>query len=145
MKTERLRVLTDTASKLILSENEDEFRTKPAPNKWSKQEILGHLIDSATNNHQRFVRSQFEETPVIAYDQDQWNKYNYYNDFSKSQLVNFWKSYNEQILMLIGLIPNDVLTRKCSTGGKENFTIEFLFDDYVEHLEYHLRQIVEIS
>ena len=142
MKTDRLRFLIDNAVTLIHQENEVDFKVKPAPTKWSKQEILGHLIDSATNNHQRFVRSQFEETPKIPYDQNAWNKYNYYNDFSKKQLVTFWKSYNQQILSLIELIPQEKLNSLCNTGGNESFTIEFLFDDYVEHLEYHLRQIV---
>ena len=145
MKTERLRFLINHAPTLINHENEVDFKTKPSPTKWSKQEILGHLIDSATNNHQRFVRSQFEEIPEIPYDQNEWNKYSYYNSISKTQLVNFWKSYNEQILSLIELIPKEKLIKLCNTGGNENFTIEYLFNDYVEHLEYHLKKIVNID
>ncbi len=44
------------------------------PNKWSKKEIIGHLINSATNNHQRFVRCQFETIPKIVYDQNKWKE-----------------------------------------------------------------------
>lgn len=142
MDTERLNYLINTVPSLILAENNEEFKRKPSPNKWSKQEILGHLIDSATNNYQRFIRSQFEEIPVIPYDQNKWNEFSYYNSFSKSQLVTFWKSYNEQILTLFKLIPKDKLSKKCNTGGSDNFTLAFLFDDYVEHLEYHLKQII---
>jgi hypothetical protein len=145
MKTERLRFLINHASTLINQENEVNFKMKPSPTKWSKQEILGHLIDSATNNHQRFVRSQFEKIPKIPYDQNEWNKCNYYNSISKTQLVNFWKSYNEQILSLIELIPIGTLNNLCNTGGNENVTIDFLFNDYVEHTEHHLKQIVNID
>lgn len=64
---------------LLTAIGEPAFSTKPAPEKWSKKEIIGHLIDSATNNHQRFVRAQFEPTPQIYYDQNKWNEYSYYD------------------------------------------------------------------
>ena len=145
MKTERLRFLINHTPTSIDHENEVDFKMKPAANKWSKQEILVHLIDSATNNHQRFVRSQFEEKPNIPYNQNEWNKCNYYNSISKTQLVTFWKSYNEQIVSLIELIPKEKLNNICNTGGDKNFTIKFLVDDYAEHLEYHCKQIVNIN
>lgn len=137
----RLEYLIKVIPPLLKDINDDTFKAK-VTNKWSKQEILGHLIDSATNNHQRFVRSQFEDIPVISYDQNEWNKYSYYNKFDKAQLVEFWKIYNSQILELIKVMPTENLTKECNTGGLENYTIEFLFNDYVEHLEHHLKQIV---
>ena len=70
---DRLQYLCDAIPSLIKQIPEQEFSHKSAPGKWSKKEILGHLIDSATNNHQRFVRAQFEDTPFIIYDQDNWN------------------------------------------------------------------------
>jgi hypothetical protein len=145
MNTEKLNYLINIAPSLILAKNNEDFKNKPSPNKWSKQEVLGHLIDSATNNHQRFIRSQFEETPIIPYNQNEWNNRCFYNKFPNTQLVTFWKSYNEQILSLLRLIPEDNLIKKCNTGGNENFTVKFLFDDYVNHLEYHLKQIIRIE
>ena len=79
---------------------EDKFSFKPSPEKWSKKEILGHLIDSATNNHQRFIRAQFEDKPEIYYDQDMWVQYNHYNDMPLSQLIHFWTAYNLQLIEL---------------------------------------------
>ncbi|MBK9046740.1 MAG: hypothetical protein IPL74_08565 [Bacteroidetes bacterium] len=61
----------------VLIQIEDEM-AKKSLQKWSKKEILGHLIDSATNNHQRFVRGQFETVPEISYDQNNWNTFSYY-------------------------------------------------------------------
>jgi len=142
-KLNRLQYLIDEIPSKLTSTNDEAFKAKLNPNKWSKQEILGHLIDSATNNHQRFVRSQFEVIPLISYDQNGWNKHSYYNEFDKAQLIEFWEVYNCHILELIMKIPKESLTKKCNTGGAENYTIEFLFNDYVDHMEYHLKQIVE--
>jgi hypothetical protein len=139
----RLAYLIEIIPNLLTQIKEEEFQKKDKPNKWSKKEILGHLIDSATNNHQRFVRSQFEDTPVIPYNQDLWNKHSYYNSIKSEQLINFWLFYNKQILELFNQIPNSLLSNKCNTGGESSFTIAFLFNDYIEHLEHHLKQIID--
>ena len=121
--------------------DENNFSEKIRPEKWSKKEIIGHLIDSATNNHQRFVLGQFEDKPNIVYDQNNWNKYNFYQQIDKEQIIDFWTIYNKQILELIKIIPNENLQRECFVGEK-SLTIEFLIIDYVEHLEHHLKQVV---
>ena len=70
---------------------EEEFTLASAPGKWSKKQILGHLIDSAANNHQRFVRIQYENEPVIFYEQDQWVNLQYYNLADSRVLIQLWK------------------------------------------------------
>jgi hypothetical protein len=104
---------------------------------------LGHLIDSATNNHHRFVRTQFENIPVISYDQNKWNQYSYYQQIEAIQLIRFWEIYNRQIFELVKHIPSKNWLLLCDTGDKTFHTLEFLFEDYVSHLEYHLHQIVQ--
>lgn len=74
----QLDYLCNTVPPLSLKVDDLDFNAKISADKWGKKEILGHLIDSATNNHHRFVRGQFEEHPEISYDQNNWNKYNYY-------------------------------------------------------------------
>jgi hypothetical protein len=145
LNTERLQELIDLAPAQLLAHNETVFKQKPKPEKWSKQEILGHLIDSAVNNHQRFIRTQFQDDANIPYNQDEWNKHGYYNEISTAQLVSFWKAYNTQILALISSIPTVLLSRTCRVGGEESYTIQFLFNDYVAHQEYHLKQIIEFD
>jgi hypothetical protein len=120
---------------------ESEFKNKPRPEKWSKQEILGHLIDSATNNHQRFVRIQFEEDPKITYDQDNWVKCNHYNDLAKEHVINFWALYNTHLLEIMKRIPAENLKRTGITNSK--VSLAWLINDYVIHLEYHMKQIVD--
>ena len=138
---DRLKYLCKIIPELLMNIDENNFSEKIRPEKWSKKEIIGHLIDSATNNHQRFVLGQFEDKPNIVYDQNNWNKYNFYQQIDKEQIIDFWTIYNKQILELIKIIPNENLQRECFVGEK-SLTIEFLIIDYVEHLEHHLKQVV---
>ena len=120
---------------------ETQFSFKPSPQKWSKKEILGHLIDSATNNHQRFVRVQFEDKPAIYYDQDMWVYYNHYNELSSKQLIHFWTAYNLQLIEVMKRIPGENLMRQCKMRDSDYLTLDYLMNDYVVHLQHHLYQI----
>lgn len=138
----RLEYLCNTIPALLNQLNENDFSSKPAPGKWSKKEVMGHLIDSATNNHHRWVRAQFEDVPVVSYDQNKWNEFSYYNEMPTHQVISFWTAYNLQIAALIRLIPQQNLQRLCGTSGQP-VTLEWLFIDYVSHLEHHLKQIID--
>jgi hypothetical protein len=142
---QRLKQLCDIIPPLLSAIDEGIFSKKPAPNKWSKKEILGHLIDSANNNHQRFVRARFENVPTIFYIQDEWNKYGYYNLMDSKKIIELWTAYNNYLAELISYIPDEALSRECKTSDGEKHTLEFLINDYVVHLEHHLKQIVNYS
>jgi hypothetical protein len=138
----RLSYIIDKVPNILTEIDEDTMSAKPLPNKWSKKEILGHLIDSATNNHQRFIRGQFELNPEICYDQNKWNEFGFYQEIDSKQIINFWTIYNKQLIEIIKRIPAENLTRQIKIG--ENLlTLEFLIIDYVEHLEHHLKQVIE--
>ena len=139
---EKLQRLCAIVPHLLRQIPEVNLSSRPAPAKWSKKEILGHLIDSATSNHQRFIRAQFEDVPVISYDQNKWNECSYYNEIDSHQLIDFWTTYNLHLAALVSVIPADKLKRLCNTGGIENVTLEWLFNDYVSHLVHHLYQIL---
>ena len=138
---DKLCYLCDIIPGLLNNTADITFNEKTSPDKWSKKEIIGHLIDSATNNHQRFVRAQFEDNPSIAYDQNQWNACNYYQDIDRKQIIDFWTIYNKQLLELFRRIPAEHLQRTCMIKG-QMLTLDFLINDYVAHLEHHLRQVV---
>ncbi len=138
----RLAFLCTRIPPLLMEIDEPAFSLKLSPVKWSKKEIVGHLIDSATNNHQRFVRGQFEDNPAISYDQNKWNECSYYQQMTKGNLIDFWTNYNEHLLELIRLIPKENLQRTCTMKDGSLATLEFLIKDYVDHLEHHLRQMV---
>lgn len=140
---DRLVYLCNAIPPLLLKIDPAQFAKKPAATRWSKKEILGHLIDSAANNHQRFVRVQFENEPSIWYDQNQWNQYSYHQQMDTTELISFWQSYNRHLAALLRLIPSEVLQRKCLMKDGSIVTLDFLINDYVSHLEHHLRQIVD--
>jgi hypothetical protein len=139
---DRFTYVLNTVPPLLHKLDETSFSIKPAPGKWSKKEILGHLIDSASNNHQRFVRAQFEDTPAIAYDQDKWNEFSYHYHMRKDDLIDFWLDHNRYLLKLIKHIPNFMLSKKVKVGDQIH-NLQFIIEDYVVHMEYHLKQIVD--
>jgi hypothetical protein len=137
---EKLRFLCDIIPDLLNQIDDNVFSFKEQNNKWSKKEILGHLIDSATNNHQRFVRAQFEPNPEIVYDQENWNLFSYYQQMDSRDLIGFWLTYNKHLISLIENMPKESLSRTCLIAGSL-LTLQYLVDDYVVHLEHHLKQI----
>ncbi len=137
----RLKFLIDTVPQKLLAIPEQDFSYKSAPEKWSKKEIIGHLIDSAANNHQRFVRVQFEDVPFIKYDQNNWNAASRYQAMESRHVINFWAQYNQHLIEVIKRIPENALLRECNNGGETNVTLAWLIEDYVAHMEHHLKQI----
>jgi len=115
---------------------------KPAPNRWSKKEILGHLIDSATNNIRRFVEAQFEASPYVVqkYNQDQCVAVNQYQNLPIAELLSLWSALNRQVIGLMEGQTEQSLALPIQLGSTLH-TLEWLFSDYVDHLEHHVRQI----
>ena len=138
-----LKFLCEKIPPLLDEIPEEEFSKKQAPEKWSKKEILGHLIDSATNNHQRIIRVQFEEKPHIAYNQDEWNRTSRYNEMDKSHLIRFWTLYNRHLIELLSRIPDKDLEKELVIHEPRSVTIGFVINDYIVHLEHHLHQLVQ--
>ncbi len=138
---DRLSLLCERIPALLYSLSEDDFCRKASPEKWSKKQILGHLLDSATNNHHRFIRTQIENIPAVTYHQNKWNDTAGYQQFDRLLLIEFWTSYNKFLVEIIKGIPSTELSRLCQTENK--VSLHWLIDDYVNHLEHHLRQLVD--
>lgn len=143
----------EDASARLLAMTDRQLATRGAEGDWSAKEILGHLVDSAANNHQRFVRGQFEEDLVFpGYEQDDWVRAQRYSDEPWPLLVNLWKFYNLHLAHVMRSAPEDVRraprTRHnfhvigfAPVSADEPSTLEHLMRDYVGHLKHHLRQI----
>ena len=117
----------------------------PAPGKWSVKEIIGHLIDSAANNHHRFIRARQEEIFVFPnYEQAFWVNAQHYNKSDWPFLLELWKNYNMHLATVIDTIPQDQQQTECRIGNYEPVTLEFLCEDYVDHIKHHLKQIYNI-
>jgi DinB superfamily len=117
--------------------------------KWSKKQELGHLIDSALNNHQRFIRAQIPshlENGVLrisGYQQNDWVQVGEYQSRVWGELVRLWKSLNQQVLHVMKNVAPEALQTPCSIGGGEPITLEFVMVDYVGHLKHHLSHLLE--
>jgi hypothetical protein len=122
---------------------EVDLTLKSRPDKWSKKEVLGHLCDSALNNLQRFIHVQYEEKPyrVLKYAQNQWVELMHYQNLPVQHILNLWVSLNKQIAEIISIIPEDKLHYLCDIGEEENVTIEWIIQDYVVHMEHHLKAV----
>ena len=128
--------------------SEIEFGAKPLPNKWSKKEVLGHLIDSAQNNLRRFICGQYESTPSkIVYEQDSWVNANNYQSESKDNLIKLWVLINQRIGAILLAMPKDSYSKVSDTGRDQaNLrSLEWLAADYNKHMKHHLNQIIPNS
>ncbi len=125
-----------------ISEENAEF--KSAPDKWSKKEILGHLIDSAANNHQRFVSAAYDSAADFPpYNQNLWVEIQQHNSQQWSHLINFFTLYNLHLCHILDSLPEEVLTNQCGIGKENTITIKFVIEDYLRHLQHHLTKIFQ--
>ena len=125
--------------------SDEVFSAKRIPGKWSPKEILGHLIDSAQNNIQRFVRGQYEDTPKIVYAQDDWVRLQDYQHCEKGELIQLWVSINRHLCRILVNMDPANYEKKCNTGNttEELHTLAFLAEDYRLHMIHHLNQLKE--
>ena len=141
--SEELRSIINKSVKKFNLILEKDWTKKDSQRKWSKKEILGHLIDSASTNLRRFIITQYEQEQKIVYAQDDWVKIQNYQDSDIQEVIELWKLLNLQIVRTINSIPENKLQYVCDTGKEtaEYHTLEFLIADYVVHLKHHLTQI----
>jgi hypothetical protein len=127
--------------------NATEFNAKPNPKKWSKKEVLGHLIDSAHNNLRRFIVGQYESAPHIVYDQDFWVSANDYQHMADADVIELWRLVNERIIALLKIMPSDHYDRTCNTGKgiTSIHSLQWLAEDYLKHMMHHLNHIIPES
>jgi len=122
--------------------SDEAVSAKPDPATWSKKEILGHLIDSAANNHQRFVRAQ-RSNPFEGpgYEQEFWVASQNYQKESWPDMVNLWLLYNRHLLHVLKAMPSEVLPHECRIGSYPVMTLEEVAVDYVRHMQGHLDEL----
>jgi hypothetical protein len=129
---------------LLLAIDPADAAVRPAPGKWSKQEILGHLIDSAANNHQKFVRLMTSKARLdfVGYAQDAWVASQRYQAADWSRLVRLWQAYNEHLAHVIAHADPASFGRTITLDGHGPWRLDFVMADYVEHLKHHLRVVL---
>ncbi len=128
--------------------SDSDFEQKANPKKWSKKEVVGHLIDSGQTNLRRFVCGQYDSSPSkIVYDQDFWVNANRYQEIERKDVIALWRLVNLQIANVLRSMPVENYTKSCDTskGEPQLRTLEWLAIDYVKHLKHHLNQIMPSS
>ena len=140
----QLRQQIDLLTDFWAACSEPELSASPGPGRWSRKEILGHLIGSALNNHRRIVGASLAPPPhrLRPYDQDAWVRVADYQHYPCAGMLALWTSLNELILHLIGHVPSHLLAHEYLTLNGNPTTLHWLISDYALHLEHHVGQII---
>ena len=148
-----LRAAIDRAMPRLEAIDDAASARRPAPDRWCAREIVGHLIDSAANNHGRFVRAQLTDDLVfVGYAQDEWVALQGYREASWRETVALWASYNRHLSRVMSRVSPEVAARPRPRHNLHELawgavpadgpaTLAWFMEDYVAHLEHHLRQV----
>ena len=154
--SEQIEKIIGEVLPVLRAVSEASAASAPAPEAWSAKQVLGHLIDSAANNHQRFVRAQFSDDLVFpGYEQEAWVIVQGYQAAAWGDLLTFWAAYNLNLARIIALIPAEVRLRPRAWHNLDQLawqpiprdtpaTLEYFMSDYVGHLRHHLGQIFDL-
>jgi len=138
-----LQTIIDKHIKSLHAISENDLGYKPSPEKWSKKEILGHMIDSAQNNIRRFIVGQYEDKPHIVYNQNKWVEISRYQDYDPEDLVNLWYLLNKHICSILKNMSPEAGKRESLSENLHS--LEWLASDYVSHLRHHLHQVLDLE
>jgi DinB superfamily len=139
-----LRLIAASFSRELLVADADAAARRADTRSWSPKEVLGHLIDSAANNHQRFVRAQQADALTFpGYEQNQWVSSQGYQDADWAHLVALWTHLNLHLADVIARIPPSKYSVPCAIGGDAPVPLEAIVVGYRNHLHHHIAQIRE--
>jgi hypothetical protein len=139
-----LRAIVASVSEELLVASSDGAARRPSPGGWSPKEVLGHLIDSAANNHQRFIRAQEANALTFpGYDQNHWVSSQGYQDADWAHLVALWRHLNLHLADVIARIPPSKYSVPCTIDGNAAVPLEAIIVGYRDHLHHHIAQIRE--
>jgi len=110
---------------------------------WTRKQIVGHLLDSAANNRQRFVRAAIDGEYVGPnYAQEAWVAAHGYEYEAWETLLRWWRTEHEILAAVVDRIPDSRLDAKCRVGDGPVVTLRSLIEDYLRHHRQHFQQLV---
>ena len=137
-----LRTLVNEIPARLSKLPSSQVESKPSLSKWSPKEELGHLLDSAANNHQRIVRVQLEDKlKMPGYDGNAWVELHGYQRRNWQEMIGLWRALNQQLLVAAEAVPNSAWSRTCTIADSQPLTLKFVFEDYIDHMTHHLQHI----
>lgn len=142
--TDRLEKILKEAPKKLKKITEKEASERLLIGKWSKKEVIGHLVDSASNNHQRFVRMQIDNNLQLPkYKQNEWVEVQHYNQRKWVDVIELWHIYNLHLLHILRSMNSFKLSNVADFHEQGTLRLQFIIDDYVDHIEHHLKQVID--
>ncbi|WP_460219371.1 DinB family protein [Psychroserpens sp. MEBiC05023] len=145
MNSSKLLNLIEQISEYVFETSEDKISRKINPEKWSKKEILGHLVDSGINNLQLFTEIEFKEKPyqLRSYNQDKLVQVNNYQDSETKDILDLLIAINKRIIAVVSFKNNKTLNHEIITYDSKKLDFKYLIEDYIKHFEHHTKQIIE--
>ena len=141
-KLKQMHALIDEIPSRLKELHIARVELKPSQSKWSPKEELGHLLDSAANNHQRIVRTQLEDKPRMSgYGGDAWVKLHNYQQRNWQEMIEVWRALSQQLLAAAEAVPDSAWSRTCTIADSGPLTLKFVFEDYIDHMLHHLKHI----
>lgn len=140
---QQLELVIERYTPQLQSIPEEKWSIKANPAKWSRKEVLGHLVDSAQNNIRRFILAQYENNPRIVYAQDHWVAAANYQHYVTPDLIHLWKLLNQHICIVLKNIPPGMEANLSVTS--EPHSIIWLAEDYNKHLLHHLHHLLDLE
>lgn len=138
--------VVDDAARQFTGLPDAVITARPTPGAWSIKETVGHLVDSAANNHQRFVRLQIADDlvfPDYSQDNDAWVAIQHYQDAPWTDLLALWRYYNRHLARVVRTVDPTRLDHRWALTETRSMTLGDLMVDYLRHLKDHLRQVHE--
>ena len=133
----------DTALPRLGTIGEDRASQPITAGKWSRKQVIGHLVDSALNNQQRFVRGQLGSPLVLpGYAQEDWVRVQAHQARSWADLLTLWTVLNRHLVHVLDHLDPRTLETPCTIGGGSPVTLRYIAEDYVVHLRHHLAQVL---
>ena len=137
-----LREVLQTVPGRLERLSKERVETRPSSSKWSPKEELGHLIDSAANNHQRIVRAQMENGLAMpGYEQERWVAIHDYQNRDWKELIGLWQAFNRELIAAAEAVPASAWQHTLTIANGGPVTLQFVFDDYLAHMRHHLEHI----
>ena len=141
-----IEITINEACQRLRSLSNEIIEARPNPGDWSVKEIVGHLIDSASNNHQRFVRLQVADGlvfPDYSQDNDAWVTIQSYQGATWDDLLDLWRYFNLHLAHVIGRVNEKCIDHIWVVNEDTSITLGELMIDYLRHLRGHLQQIMK--
>ena len=134
----------------LLSLSEDVLTKKENSQHRTIKQIVGHMIDSATNNIHRIVHLQYQPSPLVFPDyanlgnNDRWIAIQDYKSENWNDLVQLWKYLNIHIVHVINHVNPDKLTNEWITALNVKVSLKSMIQNYTGHIRLHLNEIEEL-